>query len=267
MNFSVGCACCSAVKLSVDVLAAAVGRSTPSFTWSLVFTWSGTVNASKRWHFTSIRAGSDKKYYVSLPSNFSLKHPHSLRFRLRILQALSPHLVPPSDKLPSQAIFGAPPLVIASKLAGQSSPTCFKRNCQIMGVSSLFLGSSYNSIGNKILTGECHRSGPNGDSQTMSRPPTYLAFCGAASGSGNGPDLSMPAVLCASASGTSPGDCSEPLELAVTFGTLDFIGSVLTTIPEPTCQITGHCLSLPSRVMWLYQCYRLGKRFRNRPRL
>jgi hypothetical protein len=83
-----------------------------------------------------------------------------------------------------------------------------------------------------------------------------LVLCGAASGSGYEPEISIPVILSTSSVFESK---AESLELAVAFGTLDVIGSILTLIPEPTCQVIGHCCALPSRTIWLYQCYKLAR--------
>lgn len=91
--------------------------------------------------------------------------------------------------------------------------------------------------------------------------PNTLTLCGAASGSGYLPQSSNLFTLCIPASATLPEPEKEKLGLAVAFGTLDLIGSVLTFVPEPTCQITGICLSLPSRAVWVTQCIKLAKGF------
>lgn len=71
-------------------------------------------------------------------------------------------------------------------------------------------------------------------------------------------------TLCIPASATLPEPEKEKLGLAVTFGTLDLIGSVLTFFPEPTCQFAGICLSLPSRAVWVIQCVKLAKQMNKR---
>jgi hypothetical protein len=73
------------------------------------------------------------------------------------------------------------------------------------------------------------------------------------------PENSSPITLCIPVSASLPEPYKEPLGLAVAFGSLDFIGFILTFFPEPTCQIAGICLSLPSRVVWVGQCIRYAK--------
>ena len=95
-----------------------------------------------------------------------------------------------------------------------------------------------------------------------------LVLCGAASGCGyemnSAPVPSTPVFVGSTAS--SGNLTGEPLELAVGFGALDVIGSILTTVPEPTCQAIGHCLSIPSRLAWVYQCLTLCRRWLSRPK-
>lgn len=86
-----------------------------------------------------------------------------------------------------------------------------------------------------------------------------LSLCGAASGGGYQPEISMSSLFCSAASVTVPEPYREPLGLAVGFGTLDFIGSILTSVPEPTCQIVGHCLSIPSKIIWIGQCVKMAQ--------
>jgi|AGTN01.2.fsa_nt_gi hypothetical protein len=92
----------------------------------------------------------------------------------------------------------------------------------------------------------------------------HLALCGAASGGGN-IEISYSTPITVSASANTNID--KPLVLAVAFGFFDAVGTGLTFVPEPHCQVLGHVLSIPSRVTWIYHCYELIKRWQNKRRL
>ena len=130
-----------------------------------------------------------------------------------------------------------------------------------VGVSEVFTCSIRSIVEAKILTGEIAQK-RSGQVRNMMFN-TQLTLCGTASGGGYQP-VTSPVLFCTVASGTHPEPYQEPLGWAVTFGTLDCMGTILTSIPEPICQIAGHCLSIPSRAVWLLQCIRLVQRWQRR---
>jgi hypothetical protein len=93
-----------------------------------------------------------------------------------------------------------------------------------------------------------------------------LALCSAASGGGSQTNIQVTTLFCSVSSGPADRQWYESLELAVSCGLLDCIGTGLMFIPEPICQISGFLLSGPSKITWVYQTYILIERWRNKPR-